>query len=145
MPQSVARAVGLMYAGAVLTVLTAVVIILVAPRVGVWHTGISSPIVESHTRQVVKAVYAGAVQSSAWLWMARKNKSGRAWARVLSTIFFGLCCIATLLDLRTGAIEIRALNVVVFLVGLAATIQLWHPESGPFYRGEHLQPRSVSR
>jgi hypothetical protein len=66
--------------------------------------------------------------------MAWKNKSGRAWARVLSTVFFGLCCIATPLDLGTGAMESRVLSVVIWLVALAATIQLWQRESGPFYR-----------
>jgi hypothetical protein len=127
-----------MYTGAALTVLTALVIILVAPRVGVWHIGILRPMVESHTRQVVRAAFTGTFQCLVWLWMAWKNKSGRAWARVLSTVFFGLCCFATLLDLGTGAIEIRVLSVVILLVALAATVQLWQPESGPFYRRQVL-------
>jgi hypothetical protein len=43
-------------------------------------------------------------------------------------------CIGTALDLREGAIEVRALDVIIWLVALAATIQLWRPESGPFYQ-----------
>jgi hypothetical protein len=61
-------------------------------------------------------------------------KDGPAWARVLSTVFFGLFCIGMVLDLREGAFELRALDVAIWLVALAATIQLWRPESGPFYQ-----------
>lgn len=133
-PQSVVRAVWLMYAGAFLTALNAVVIILVAPRVGVLHIGTLRPVVESHTRQVVTAAFTGTFDCLVWLWMARKNKSGRAWARVLSTVLFGLCCFGTLLDLNAGAIESRVLRFAIWLVALAATFQLWRPESGRFYR-----------
>jgi hypothetical protein len=134
MPQPVFRAVQLMYTGATLTVLIAVVIIVVAPRVGVFRTGIMSPIVESHTQQVERTSFSAAVDCAVWLWMASRNKEGRAWARILSTVFFGVFCIGTVVDLREGAIEVRALDVLIWLVALAATIQLWRPESGPFYQ-----------
>jgi asparagine N-glycosylation enzyme membrane subunit Stt3 len=134
MPQPVFRAVQLMYTGAALTVLTTVVIILVAPRVGVLRIGTMSPVVQSHTQQVVRAVFGGSVACAAWLWMAWKNKNGRAWARVLSTVFFGLYCFGTVQDFTEGAIEVRALDAVIWLVALAATIELWRPGSGPFYR-----------
>ena len=123
-----------MYAGAALTVLNALVIILVAPRYGAWQIGTLPPILESHTRQVVRAAAAGTFQCLVWLWMAWKNKSGRAWARILSTVLFGLCCIATPLDIGTGAVESRVLSVVIWLVALAAVIQLWRRSSGPYYR-----------
>jgi hypothetical protein len=123
-----------MYAGAALTALNALVIILVAPRVGVWHPGPFHPVVESHTRQVARTALTGTFQCLVWLWMAWKNRSGRAWARILSTVLFGLCCIATPLDIGTGAMESRVLSVVIWLVSLAATIQLWRRSSRPFYR-----------
>jgi hypothetical protein len=135
MPPPVFRAVQLMYVGAVLSVLTVVAIILTAPRVGVMlGIGTAHETVQSHTQQVVRAAFFGAVYCAAWLWMARKNKEGRPWARILSTVLFGLCCIGTALDLRAGAVEVRALDVVVWLVALAVTIQLWRPGSGPFYQ-----------
>lgn len=134
-----------MYVGAVLTGLTALVVILVAPRVGIWQVAGLPARVESHTQQVVRAAFAGAVQSAAWLWMAWKNKSGRSWARVLSAIFFGLFCIGTALGVSRGAIEVRALSVVTWLVALAVTIELWRPESSAFYRREHLPAPSAVR
>ncbi|MBO0836111.1 MAG: hypothetical protein J2P28_11400 [Actinobacteria bacterium] len=133
-PQVVVRAVWLMYAGAALTGINALVIILAAPRYGTWHIGTLAPIAESHTRQVVRAAATGTFQCLVWLWMAWKNKSGRAWARILSTVLFGLCCIATPLDIGTGAVESRVLSAVIWLVALAATIQLWRRSSGPYYR-----------
>ena len=133
-PQSVVRAVWLMYAAAALTALTALVIILAAPRDGALHIGTLPPMAESHARQVVRAALTGTFQCLVWLWMAWKNKCGRTWARVLSTVLFGLCCIATPLDLGTGAMASKVLSVVIWLVALAATIQLWQRESGPFYR-----------
>jgi hypothetical protein len=124
-----------MYTGAVLTALTALVIILVAPRVGVLHVVGRPPVLESHTRQVIRAAFGGAVESAAWLWMAWKIKSGRAWARVTSTAFFALCCVGTPLELHNGeAIVVRPFQVAIWLVALAATIHLWLPESGSFYR-----------
>jgi len=134
MPQPVFRAVQLMYTGAALTVLIGVVNILVAPRVGVLRIGTMAPIIETHTQQTERVSFSGAVDCAAWLWMARKNKDERAWARVLSTVFFFLFSIGTVLDLRQGAIELRALDVIIWLVALAATILLWRPESGPFYQ-----------
>ena len=142
-PQAVVRAVRLMYAGAALTTLNALVIILLAPRIGVWHPGLLRPIVESHTQEVLRAAFAGMVQCVVWLWMAWKNKGGRSWARVLSSIAFGLCCIATPLDLASGAIESRGLSAVIWVVALAATIELWRSESGQFYR--HGLPAAVTK
>jgi hypothetical protein len=134
-----------MYAGAVLTALTALVIILVAPRVGVLHIVGRPPIVESHTRQVVRAAFGGAVESAAWLWMAWKIKSRRTWARVVSAVFFALCCVSTPLELRTGeAIVVRPFQVAIWLVALAATIQLWRPESGSLYRQYGVDSRDAA-
>jgi len=116
-------------------VLTAVVIILVAPRVGVLRIGSMAPIVQSHAQQVERAAFSGVIDCALWLWMAWKNTHGRDWARVLSTVFFFLFCIGTALDLRQGAVEARTLDVVIWLVALAATILLWRPESGRFYQG----------
>lgn len=139
-PQAVVRAVRLMYAGAALTALDVLVNILLAPRIGVWHPGLLRPVVESHSQEVLRAAFAGTVQCTVWLWMAWKNKGGRSWARVLSTIAFGLCCIATLLDIGSGAVESRALSAVIWVVALAATVELWRSESGQFYRHQVYRP-----
>jgi hypothetical protein len=134
MPRSVFWAVRLMYAGAALAALTAIVVMVIAPQVGVLRIGATS-IVESLTRQVVTSAFLGTFQCVVWLWMAWKNKSGRGWARVVSTVFFACYCLGAVEDLRyRTAVEVRALLAVSWLVALGATIQLWRAESGPFYQ-----------
>jgi peptidoglycan/LPS O-acetylase OafA/YrhL len=134
MPTSVFRAVQLMYASAGLTVLIAIIAIVSAPQVGVVHFG-STSVVESHTRQVVTAIFGAVVDGSIWLWMASKNKQGRAWARVTSTVLFAVFTVATVVDHTRSHPWFLALGVVTWLVALGATILLWLPGSGPFYRG----------
>lgn len=142
-PRSVVRAVRLMYAGAALTALTALVVILVAPSVGELQVIGRPPILESHTRQMVRTTFSGVIDSAAWLWMSWKNKSGRAWARVLSTVFFALFCISLPLSLRLAeATVIKPFQVAIWLVGLAVTIHLWRSESGSFYRRQVHQARN---
>jgi hypothetical protein len=132
-PQPVFLAVRLMYTGAALAVLLPIVSIVIAPQVGVFRVG-STSVVEFHTRQVGTAVFSGSVDCALWLWMAWKNKSGRAWARTLSTIFFAGFCVGMFVDVHRGPIEVSALAVICWLVALGAVILLWRPESGPFYR-----------
>jgi hypothetical protein len=117
-PQPVFLAVRLMYTGAALGVLL--------PTVGL--------LVASGHPQVFMAVFAGACDCVLWLWMARKNESGRAWARILSTIFFAGFCVGMVLDVRHGPIEVSVLAVISWLVALGAVILIWRPESGRFYR-----------
>jgi hypothetical protein len=79
-----------------------------------------------------------------WLAMARANGRGRNWARVLSTVLFGLAT----LQLRHpqpqgspagfGATVLyygdTALLILAWLVGAAAVWQLWRPASSAFFK-----------
>jgi hypothetical protein len=75
-PRSVLTAVKLMYAGAGLEVLGLVLNLIIVGRVG--SSGVFSGIVGP------------AVGVALWLWMATANKAGQNWARITSTVFFGL-------------------------------------------------------
>ena len=91
-----------------------------------------------------------------WLWMARANGQGRVWARVLSTVLFGLAT----LQLRGvtqpvshagfGATVLyygaTALFVAAWLAGAAAVWLLWRPASSAFFKPQgftQAQPRQV--
>jgi hypothetical protein len=139
-PRTVRAAVRLMYFGAVLEV--PALIIAVATR-GSFRSAIlrfqpASPPAQLHTADATGAVplIVGAVLIiGLWLWMAWANGRGFAWARVVSV---GLFVISTL-DLTVSLILIRApadmaVDVVIWLVGLAAVALLLSRESGPFYR-----------
>jgi hypothetical protein len=86
----------------------------------------------------------GLVGIALWLWMARANGQGRNWARILSTVLFGLAT----LQLRhpqpqgspagSGATVlyygVMALSVAGWLVGAAAVWLLWRPSSSAFFK-----------
>jgi hypothetical protein len=66
-----------------------------------------------------------------WLWMARATSQGRNWARILSTVLFGL---ATLELIGNHGIAQLFCAVLTWLSGLAAVWLLWRPASSAFFR-----------
>ncbi|WP_181699568.1 hypothetical protein [Nocardia sp. GTS18] len=74
-----------------------------------------------------------------WIWMAFACRAGKNWARITSTVFFGLNVLSTLyavlgvvadLGVTAGAL---AFNLAGFAVGLGAVVLLWNPKSAPFF------------
>ena len=70
-----------------------------------------------------------------WLWMARANGQGQNWARILSTVLFGLAT----LDLFGVVSQPKTVLGLVFpvltwLVGAGAVFLLWRPESTAFFK-----------
>lgn len=84
---------------------------------------------------IVAAFIAGLLGIGLWLWMAAKTKRGRSWARVTSSVLFG---IFTLYLAGNMAQQIPAVNevagVVSWLAALGATVCLWRPESSHFFK-----------
>jgi hypothetical protein len=92
-----------------------------------------------------------------WLWMARANGQGRNWARILSTVLFGLAT----LQLRGAFTQpvshagfgatvlyyaVAVLFVAAWLAGAAAVWLLWRPASGAFFKSQgftQAPPRQV--
>ena len=69
-----------------------------------------------------------------WVWMAWKCKAGRLWARIVSTVLFGLGTLATLLSLATTTgFWTLAGMIAGWLAGLGATILLWQRSSSRFF------------
>src|ERR1700749_2289708 len=107
-----------MYAGAAFSVLSAVLD-------GVWIRGSVAPVfvrdleaqnpasnlpdAATLTSDIGAGVIAGVVilaviMVSLWLWMAWKNRTGRNWARIVSTVFFGLSCTSLYSDV-SGSVQ----------------------------------------
>ena len=81
----------------------------------------------------------GVIGVALWLWMARKNSQGKNWARILSTVLFGLAT----LDLFGVVSQPKTVLGLVFpvltwLVGLGAVILLWRRESTEFFKPRQL-------
>jgi len=86
---------------------------------------------------ITLAILAGLALIGLWLWMARATTQGRNWARILSTVLFGLATLAFLEAL--GAIGKDGVADAFFagltwLSGLGAVWMLWRPASSAFFK-----------
>jgi hypothetical protein len=95
----------------------------------------------SHTSPTF-GVIDGLVLAALWLWMAWKTGTGRNWARVVSTVFFGLLSVYCgkfvfeLFSVTTVEAVTAGYLGAVFLqwiVGLVALILLWQYPSSEFF------------
>ena len=165
-PAPVLTAVKLMYAGAAVSAVY--LIILLAIVIG--DTKAVHASWNGHRLATAPAITLGIVPGlvviALWLWMARANGQGRNWARILSTVLFGLATlqlIKLISDLHQpvshagfGATVLNygvtALFAAVWLVGAAAVWLLWRPASSAFFKpqgftqaGHSAQPSSRIR
>ncbi len=143
-PPSVLNAVKLMYVGAAVSTVS-----LVISLVGISGTKAAirkarpsytvAQVNQLNTFIITLAVVSGVIGVALWLWMARANGQGRTWARILSTVLFGLAT----LDMFGVFSQPKTLLGLVFpvltwLVGAGAVFYLWRPESTAFFK-----PRSL--
>jgi hypothetical protein len=133
-PAPVRSAARFMYGGAVST---AAYLIAALPFIGdtkgteLGHRFTATPLT------ITLVILAGLALIGLWLWMARATSQGKNWARVLSTVLFGLATLELL-----SALEVIGKNGVAqaffagltWLSGLAAVWMLWRPASSAFFK-----------
>jgi hypothetical protein len=138
-PAPVLTAVKLMYAGAVIS---AVSLILTLATVGSLRTAIhnanptlsASKLHSAEVAAVAVAVVFGLIGIGLWLWMARANRAGKNWARITSTVFFGLETLSLLASFRQAEPALsRVVSILIWLVGLGAILLLWRRESSQYF------------
>jgi hypothetical protein len=83
-----------------------------------------------------------------WLWMARATSQGKNWARILSTVLFGLATLELLS--ATEAIGKNGVAQVFFaaltwLSGLGAVWMLWRPAATAFFKPQALDRNHAAR
>ena len=138
-PDAIRLATGLMLAGAALSVVYGVVDGLTAHSSTFYsYTSTQSGTTVHQANFLVSGIVTGVIQCLLWLWMAWKIKSGRNWARVLSSVFFGFMCLGLLIAVfaassHGNAIFALLITLIEWGVGLAALIMLWRPESSQFF------------
>jgi hypothetical protein len=136
-PASVLSGVRLMYGGAIGA---AVQLIIAAAYVGdvkayrlkvLGHHLTTAQL--SHLRPLIimLVIALGLGVIALWLWMARANGQGRNWARILSTVLFGLATLELIGNHGVGQVFWAMLT---WLTGLAAVCQLWRPVSSAYYK-----------
>jgi len=141
-PQSVSRAVQIMYVGAAASIIGIVIDM----------TTLSSTKAEIIKRspnltptQVTNAehfavglfIVSGLIGAALWLWMAQSCKAGKGWARIVSSVLFGIETISVLAGAAAVASggAVRIFGIVVWLIGLAAIILLWQRPSTQYFKG----------
>lgn len=92
-----------------------------------------------HLAEAVGAGYiivVALLRTGMWLWMASKCKSGKRWARFLSTVCFVIESLATILVLTRpvlgGGLQLL-MPVAIWLVGVCAVVLLWQGQSSEFF------------
>lgn len=101
------------------------------------------------TIAVIAGLVAGLVQAGLWIWMAFATKAGRNWARILSTVFFGIGVLGALgggvrffafsssngqtSSATTTSVTSTSLAWAGTVLGLLAIIFLWQGASKAFF------------
>jgi FtsH-binding integral membrane protein len=133
-PTAMRRAVALMYAGAAISFVSTVV-----AGVGAFNEFKSPEMFYVPGAPVLAfVIFVGLVPCGLWLWMAWKNGAGREWARVLSTVFFGLMSLqlvpTVLVRLLVRPAGVTGIvGIAEWLVGCVALLLLYRRESSQFF------------
>lgn len=132
LPVSMVNALGLMYAGAGIAIALGVTIALTThnrtlhggdPNSGTYKAG-----------YIIGGAIGGLILAGLWLWMARANKRGRSWARVLSTVFFGLLTLYTAVGLFALPAAPKVVVILEWAAGVPAIVFLWQHQSSHYYK-----------
>ena len=149
-PAPVLTAVKLMYAGAAVSAVELIIglaLIIVDIKAAARGRFLGHSLTAPQMRPLIITVWIvfGLVVIALWLWMARANGQHRNWARILSTVLFGLATLQLRGDFTQpvshagfGATVLyyggTALFVAAWLVGATAVWLLWRPASSAFFK-----------
>jgi hypothetical protein len=148
-PAPVLTAVKLMYAGAAVSaagLIIGLALILVDIKAAARGRFLGHSLATSQMRPLIITVWivVSLVTIALWLWMARTNGQGRNWARIVSTVLFGLATLQLLHPQPPGSpagsgvtalyYGSTALFVAARLAGAAAVWLLWRPASSHFFK-----------
>ena len=139
-PPSVLNAVKLMYAGAAVSTVSLVISLvdISGTKAAIRKarpTLTAAQVNQLNTFIITLAIVSGVIGVALWLWMAKANGQGRNWARILSSVLFGLAT----LDMFGVLSQPKTLLGLVFpvltwLIGLGAVILLWRRDSSEFFK-----------
>lgn len=139
-PGTILTAVKLMYAGAALTaigVVLTVVAIAAGAAVALRASHKHATLAQIHATQgvlITAAIFSGLVEIALWIFVARANRGGLGWARILATVLFAL---NTWIMSRQffGPIAVAGLigTGLTWLAGLGAVYYLWRKESTAYF------------
>jgi hypothetical protein len=140
-PDSVRRAVYVMYAGAAATLIFTIVDLatLSTTKSNIekhMHHLTTAAAARLGTPLIIDAVVGGLITAALWVFVARACGNGKSWARVTGTVFFAIGTVDMVgyLALPFFAAAVRIVVVVIWLIGLAAVVLLWRRSSSAFFK-----------
>ena len=170
-PAPVLTAVKLMYAGAAVSAVTLIISLALVPGIKAAlrtaHPSLTAAQVSDVNTLITLAMVFGLVVIALWLWMARANGQGRNWARILSTVLFGLATLelirvrpqypggylahfvigghgySVIHSVFAATVLGLIVPVLLWLTGLAAVWLLWRPASSAFFNGRVSPARAA--
>jgi tRNA A-37 threonylcarbamoyl transferase component Bud32 len=138
-PTSVLAAAWLMYSGAGLSVLAALVDLAIIGQVKTAFLA-SHPLLPGNTVRSFAAgasagvLVGGGVIVASWLWLAFASKQGAGWARTVGTVLFGIDTFLMVATLGTRGIGVtKGIGTVVWLIALVTVILLWQRSASRFF------------
>ena len=140
-PRSVLRAVQVMYAGLAASLLGIVIDMttLSATRSEILKRNPGYTATQLSNAEHVEIgifIAGGLIGAALWLWMAQSCRAGKGWARVVSTVFFGIDTLSVLVGaagVQGGGLS-RIYGILVWVIGLIAIILLWQRSSSDYFR-----------
>lgn len=143
-PQSVVRAVRVMYAGVAASLLGIVIDMttLSSARSAILkaHPTYTATQVNNAEHAAIGLFIAGGLIGAAlWLWMAQSNRAGRGWARIVASVLFGIDTVSQVIGVGASGGPSRFYGLVVWVIGLIAIVLLWQRSSSEYFRSA---PRS---
>jgi hypothetical protein len=140
-PQSVLRAVKVMYAGAAVSLIGIVVglttLSSTKSQIKSQHPGWTTAQVNSSMHVVIGSlIVSGLIGAALWLWMAQACKAGKSWARVVSTVLFAIDTVDVIAGAAVpGGSVTRIYAIIVWVIGTVAIFLLWQRTSSEYFRG----------
>jgi hypothetical protein len=98
---------------------------------------------------VIESIITYAIFVALWVMMARLNRKGYNWARILASVFFAISTydIFTLVNSLHGSVTITVIGIVyivftivIWCLGVGAIAMLWRSDSSVYFK-EHSGSR----
>ncbi len=139
-PPSVQNAVKLMYVGAAVSTVSLIVSLTgsgnLKSTIRSHYPHYTTSQVNHLYTQIIEAAIVSAVFGILlWLVMAWANGKGMSWARIASAVLFGFNTIGLVAFIRQPETVLSLIfELLLWLVGLGATILLWRPDSSAYFK-----------
>ena len=145
-PQSITRAVQLMYAGAAASLIGIIIALTtlssIKSQIISKNPSLTATQVNNAQHVAIGVLIAsGLIGAALWLWMAQSSKAGKNWARIVSTVLFAIETINVVAGasaLSSGGAS-RIYSIVIWLIGLGAVILLWRRSSTEYFKAPRYQ------